>query len=42
VNRYGLIGPGRDNNLVVRETAHWTRNGDDVVVDHDSFSIECG
>jgi hypothetical protein len=42
VNRYRLIGPGRDNNLVVRETAHWTRNGDDVVVDHDSFSVECG
>jgi hypothetical protein len=42
VNRYRLIGPGPGNNLVVKETAHWTRNGDDVIIDHDSFSIECG
>src|SRR5215212_3676834 len=42
VNRYRLIGPGRGNNLIVRETAHWTRNGDEVVVTHDSFSVECG
>jgi hypothetical protein len=41
VNRYHLIGPGTGNNLVVRETAHLTRFGDDVVVDRDEFSIEC-
>jgi hypothetical protein len=41
VNRYQLIGPGTGNNLVVRETAHVTRNGDDVVVRHDDFRIEC-
>ena len=41
VNRYHLIGPGTGNNLVVRETAHVTRSGDDVVVDRDEFSIEC-
>ena len=41
VSRYKLIGPGTGNNLVVRETAHVTRDGDDVVVHHDGFSIEC-
>lgn len=41
VNRYHLVGPGTGNNLVVRETAHVTRFGDDVVVDRDEFSIEC-
>jgi len=41
VNRYRLIGPGTGNNLVVRETAHVTRDGDDLVVDHDNFAIEC-
>ena len=41
VNRYQLIGPGPNNNLVVRETAHITRSGDDLVVDHDDFAIEC-
>ncbi|MGE5273499.1 MAG: hypothetical protein ACM3QU_07035 [Verrucomicrobiota bacterium] len=41
VNRYRLIGPGPDNNLLVRETAHVTIDGDDVVVQHDDFSIEC-
>jgi hypothetical protein len=41
VNRYHLIGPGPGNDLVVRETAHVTRDGDDVVVDRDEFSIEC-
>ncbi len=41
VNRYHLIGPGQGNNLVVRETAHVTRDGDVVVVDHDTFDIEC-
>jgi len=41
VSRYRLIGPGTGNNLVVSETAHVTRDGDDVVVDHDDFRIEC-
>lgn len=41
VNRYHLVGPGTGNNLVVRETAHVTRFGDEVVVDRDEFSIEC-
>lgn len=41
VNRYRLIGPGAGNDLVVRETAHVTRSGDDVVVRHDDFDIEC-
>lgn len=41
VNRYELIGPGAGNNLVVRETAHVTRSGDDVVVRHDDLRIEC-
>jgi hypothetical protein len=41
VNRYQLIGPGPGNNLLVRETAHVTIDGDDVVVQHDDFSIEC-
>lgn len=41
VNRYRLIGPGAGNDLVVRETAHVTRDGDDVVVRHDDFDIEC-
>ena len=41
INRYRLTGPGKGNNLVVRETAHVTRNGDDIVVDHDNFAIEC-
>jgi hypothetical protein len=41
INRYHLIGPGDGNNLVVRETAHLTLDGDDVVVDHDEFGIEC-
>lgn len=41
VHRYRLIGPGAGNNLVVRETTHVTRSGDDVVVRHDDFRIEC-
>ena len=41
INRYHLIGPGEGNNLVVRETAHITRDGDDVVVERDEFGIEC-
>ena len=42
VNRYRLIGPGPGNNLVVKETAHITRNGDDYVVDRDAWTIDCG
>ena len=41
VNRYQLIGPGPGNNLTVRETTHITREGDDIVVRHDDFAIEC-
>lgn len=41
INRYHLIGPGSGNNLVVRETAHLTLDGDDVVVDRDTYDIEC-
>jgi hypothetical protein len=41
VNTYQLIGRGPGNNLRVREIAHITRNGDDVVVHHDDWSIEC-
>jgi hypothetical protein len=41
VNSYQLIGPGPGNNLHVREIAHLTLDGDDVVVQHDDFSIEC-
>ena len=41
VNSYQLIGPGPANNLRVREVAHMTIDGDDVVVQHDDFSIEC-
>ena len=41
VNSYQLIGPGPGNNLRVREVAHMTIDGDDVVVRHDDFSIEC-
>jgi hypothetical protein len=42
INRYRLIGAGSAPNLVVRETAHVTRDGDDVVVQFDDYSIECG
>ena len=42
VNSYQLIGPGPDNNLIVREIAHITINGDDdVVVHHDDWSAGC-
>ncbi|HZQ65037.1 MAG TPA: hypothetical protein VFA66_07420 [Gaiellaceae bacterium] len=41
VSVYHLIGPGQENNLLVREIAHITRHGDDVVVEHDNFTIEC-
>jgi hypothetical protein len=41
VNNYQLIGPGPGNNLRVREIAHVTIDGDDVIVQHDDFSIDC-
>ena len=41
VNSYQLIGPGPGNNLLVREIAHVTIDGDDVVVQHDDFNIQC-
>lgn len=41
VSIYKLIGPGPGNNLSVRETAHVVMDGDEVVVDHDDFSIGC-
>src|SRR5262245_60040343 len=39
VNNYQLIGPGTGNNLRVHEIAHLTIHGDEVVVQHDDFSI---
>lgn len=41
VNSYQLIGPGPENNLLVREIAHVTINDDEVVIDHDDWSVEC-
>lgn len=41
VNEFRLIGPGPGNNLLVHETAHMTVDGDDVVVQHDTLSIDC-
>ena len=41
VNNFRLIGPGPGNNLLVHEIAHITRNGDDVIVQHDNLSIDC-
>jgi hypothetical protein len=41
VNTFQLIGPGPSNNLLVHEIAHITRNGDDVIVQHDNLSIDC-
>ena len=41
VNSYQLVGPGPGNNLRVREVSHMTLDGDDVVVRHDGFIIEC-
>jgi len=41
VETYQLIGPGPGNNLRVREVAHITRTGDDLVVHHDDWTIEC-
>jgi len=40
-NNFLLIGPGEGNNLRVHELAHVTMNGDDVIVRHDSFTIDC-
>jgi hypothetical protein len=41
VSSYQLIGPGPENNLRVREIAHITGNGNDVVVHHGEWTIEC-
>lgn len=41
VNTYQLIGPGPGNNLRVREIAHITTVGDEVVVHHDDWTVEC-
>ena len=41
VNSYHLIGPGPDNNLVVREIAHVTIDNDEVVAEHDDWSVGC-
>ena len=38
---YQLIGPGPGNNLRVHETAHITIHDDEVVSQHDDFSIDC-
>jgi hypothetical protein len=41
VNSFRLIGPGPENNLLVREIAHVTVNDGEVVIDHDDWSVEC-
>ena len=41
VNSYQLIGAGTAGNLRVREVAHMTISDDEVVVQHDDFSIDC-
>ena len=42
VSTFHLVGPGPENNLLVRETAHVTIDGsDNVVVQHDDLSIDC-
>jgi len=41
VNNFHLIGPGPDNDLLAHEVAHIVSIGDDVLVDHDSLSIDC-
>lgn len=41
VETYQLIGPGPANDLRVRELAHITRHGDEIIVDHDNWTIEC-
>ena len=42
VNLFKLIGPGSGNNLLVREIAHVTIDGnEDVIVRHDELSINC-
>lgn len=42
VNTFKLIGPGPGNNLLVREIAHVTIDGnEDLVVRHDDLSIDC-
>ena len=41
VNNFHLIGPGPGNDLLAHEVAHIIEDGDDVVVQHDSLSIDC-
>ena len=41
VNNFHLIGPGPGNDLIAHEIAHIIEIGDDVVVQHDSLSIDC-
>jgi len=41
VNNFHLIGPGPGNDLLAHEVAHIIEFGDDVVVQHDSLSIDC-
>ncbi len=42
VNSFRLIGPGSGNNLLVREIAHVTIDGNEnVVVRHDDLIIDC-
>ena len=41
VNNFHLIGPGPGNDLLAHEIAHVIEVGDDVVVQHDSLSIDC-
>jgi len=41
VQSYQLVGPGQGNNLRVHEIAHITRHGDEIIVEHDDWTIEC-
>lgn len=43
VNNYRFIGPGPDNNLIVRSVAHYTINANgEMVVDFDISDATCG
>jgi hypothetical protein len=42
INNFRIVGPGRGNNLLVHENAHFTVNANGTVTSFvDNFSIEC-
>jgi hypothetical protein len=42
INNFRILGPGRGNNLLVHENAHFTVNANGTVTSFiDNFSIEC-